>query len=509
MINNQTENIIERPPVVVIMGHIDHGKSTLLDFIRNSDVVSGEAGHITQHLGAYEVEREKDGITKKITFIDTPGHEAFKSVRGRGAEVADVAILIISAEDGVMPQTLEALEIIKSKKIPFIVALNKIDAPGADIEKSKNSLIENEIYIEGYGGSIPCVEISALSGKNVDELLDLILLSAEIEEFKGDLNSCADGFVIEAHKDKFTGITTTLIIKNGTLRVGDFITSCDAYSPIRQIKDFKNNPMNQASFSTPISISGWNKIPKVGYRFYTTDCKKTAEKDCEQFKLGDAKNTGPKKNSIRNKKVDEFLVPIIIKADTDGSLEAVLYELKKVELLNKENNAQTKIILTGTGNISENDIKLASGNKDTIIVGFGVNVDKRAEIMAERLGIKNKTFDIIYEMTDWLKETIEENRPRMEVEEKRGLAKVLKIFNKVHNHQILGCRILDGVVKINKKFKIRRRGEEIGFGIVKGLQQQKSVVTEVSGDTEFGTSVDSRIEMFPGDEIEIYEVVKK
>lgn len=516
MTNIKTKkNTIERPPVVVIMGHIDHGKSTLLDYIRKADVVSGEAGSITQHLGAYEVEKKVGDLIKRITFIDTPGHEAFKSVRSRGAEVADIAVLIVSAEDGVMPQTLEALNSITEKEIPYVVAINKIDSPTANIESAKNSLVENGIYIEGYGGNIPYAEISALSGKNVDELLDLILLSAELEEFKADSGACAEGFVIESRKDKFTGISTTLVIKNGTLRQGDFVMSCDAYSPIRIMKDYKGVILKEATFSTPVSVSGWNKIPKVGFKFVTASCKKDAEKSCIEYgelnKKSKANTQLQRKNNIQGKihKAENFLVPIIIKADTDGSLEAILYELKKVELANEENNAQTKIILTTTGNISENDLKLASGNSNTIIVGFGVNIDKQAEIMAERLAIKINTFDIIYKLTDWLIETIEENRPRMEIEERMGLAKVLKIFNQVHSHQVLGCKIKEGSVKVNNKFKILRRGEEVGTGTIKGLQQQKSIVTEVSEDMEFGTSVDSRTEIFPGDEIEIFEIVKK
>ncbi len=503
---NQESNIIERSPVVVIMGHIDHGKSTLLDYIRKSDVVSGEAGRITQHLGAYEVLKERNGEMKRITFIDTPGHEAFKSVRGRGVEVADVAILMVSADDGVMPQTLEALEVIRAKKIPMIVAINKIDSPNANIEQAKTSLIENEIYIEGYGGDIPYAEISALTGKNVEDLLDLVLLSAEIEEYKGDTKADAEGFVIESHKDKFTGITTTLVIKNGTLKTGDFVVSCDAFSPIRLMKDYKGQTLKEATFSTPVSVSGWNKIPKVGFGFKVVDCKKTAAESCANF-LSRANDC--KKAKKVNKKQDEFLVPIIIKADTDGSLEAILYELKKVELANKENNARTKIVLTETGNVTENDVKVASVNKNTIIVGFGVQIDKQAETMAERLNIKTNTFDIIYELTDWLKNTIEENRPRIEVEERRGLAKVLKIFNKDKNRQILGCRVLDGLIALGNKFRILRRGEQIGFGVIKGLQQQKTTATEVSEGLEFGTSIDSKIELFPGDEIEIYDIIKK
>ena len=507
MSETKNQKVINRPPVVVIMGHIDHGKSTLLDYIRNTDIVSKEAGSITQHLGAYEVEKLNNGVNKKITFIDTPGHEAFKSVRGRGVEVADVAILIVSAVDGVMPQTLEALQVIREKKLPFVVAINKTDLPTANIDGTKNSLVENEIFIEGYGGDIPCVEISASTGKNVDELLDLVLLAAELEEYTGDTSVSAVGFVIESHKDKFSGITTTLVIKNGTLKVGDFVISCDAYSPVRAIKDHNGKNIKEASFSTPVSISGWNKIPKVGFVFKTVDCKKNAEKDCSNFSFENNKDC--EKVNYLNKKNEEFLVPLVIKADTDGSLEAILFEIQKIEKLTDENNARVKIVHTSTGNITENDMKIASSHENSIVVGFGVDIEKQAEIMAERLKIKAKTFKIIYELTDWLGDTIEENRPRIKVEEKRGMIKVLKTFNKVRNHQIIGGRVTEGVVKVNNKFKILRRGESVGFGIIKGLQQQKAISQEVSEGLEFGSSIDSRTEIFAGDEFEVFEVVEK
>jgi len=499
------------------MGHIDHGKSTLLDTIRHANIVAGEAGQITQHLGAYEItHKTKDGLEKKITFIDTPGHEAFKSVRSRGAEVADVAVLIVSAEDGVMPQTIEAYKIIKANKIPTVVAINKIDSDKADIQRTKNNLVENEIYIEGYGGDIPVAEISAKTGKNLDTLLDLILLSAELQEYKGDPTADAEGFVIESNKDKQVGVTTTIVIKNGTLRKGQFISSFDACTPVRSITNHLGETLDEATFSTPVRISGWNKSPKVGFEFSTFSCKKEAENYCNDFKnleTGDRLKKNAKceiKNlSGKIKKAENFLVPIIIKADTDGSLEAILYELKKIETSNEENNAQTKIIAMGTGNITENDLKLASGDENAIIVGFGVGIDKQAGIMAERFAIKMKTFKVIYDLTDWLKNTIEENRPRMEIEERRGLVKILRIFNKVKNNQIIGARVTEGKIAIGNKFKLLRRSEEIGSGVVKGLQEQKNQVAEVAEGSEFGASVDIKTEIVTGDEIEIFEIVKK
>ena len=333
---DKSENkMIERPPVVVIMGHIDHGKSTLLDYIRNSNIVSKEAGGITQHLGAYEI-THKDGDDiekkiKKITFLDTPGHAAFFGVRNRGSKVADMAILIISAEDGVMPQTLEALKSIQDSEISYIVAINKIDSPKANAEKVKNDLIENEIYVEGYGGDVPVVEISAKDGTNVNDMLDLILVASEVEGLKADTTVPAEGFVIEAHKDKNKGISATLVIKNGTLNQGEFVSCEGSFSPVRIFEDHNNKPIKTATVSRPVKISGWNNFPIVGAEFKTFSNKNEAEK--YSIEVAEAN-----KNEETLIELDEetFTIPIIIKSDTHGSIEAVEHELSKLETTNSK-----------------------------------------------------------------------------------------------------------------------------------------------------------------------------
>lgn len=504
---SKSQNLIERPPVVVIMGHIDHGKSTLLDYIRKSSIVAGEAGAITQHLGAYEVEHTDSAQNKKrITFIDTPGHEAFKGVRSRGAKVADIAILIVSAEDGVMPQTLEALKVIKENEIPFIVAINKIDTPKANAEQTKASLIENEIYVEGYGGTIPVAEISAKTGQNIDELLDLILLSAEIEEFKADPSVVADGFIVEVHKDKQKGISSTLVIKNGTLKQGQFVACEDAFSPVRIMEDHNGTQIQEASFSTPVHVRGWNQLPAVGLDFQTFDTKKEAEKYCLNCKEEKRNSeTSSAQNFSSSESEEKFVFPLIIKADTQGSVEAIEYELGKIDAPNVE----IKVVSTGTGNITEADVKTANSAENTIILGFGIDADKQAKIMGDRIGIELNTFKVIYDLVDWIKKEIETKRPRLTVEERTGLVKVLKIFNKVKNQQVIGGKVKEGSISVGNNFKVLRRGEEIGRGIIKGLQQQKTVAQEVTEGTEFGSSVDSRIELAAGDEIESFRVVEK
>ncbi len=501
MPNNEENKRISRPPVVVIMGHIDHGKSTLLDFIRKSNIVAKEAGGITQHLGAYEIEHKAESGVKKITFLDTPGHEAFQGVRSRGANVADIGILIISAEDGVKPQTKEALRMLLEAKIPFIVAINKIDSPKANVDSAKTSLIENEIYIEGYGGTIPCVEISAKTGQNINELLDTILLVAEMENFEAAPNELASGFVVESRKDKTRGIQATLVIKGGEMTTGQFVASQNAFAPIRLIEDCNKKAMKNATFSAPVSISGWDEMPQAGSDFKVFKTKKEAEFYISNWQ--EIYNSEKKEETEHDRTL--FVIPVLIKADTQGSLEAIEHEMKKIEL----ENARIKIIDKSTGNIGETEIKLASGNENTIVVGFGVNVDSAAVTLGERLNINIKTFKIIYELTDWLKVQVEERRPRIEEEEIKGEAKILKTFSRVKNIQVCGAKVKQGVLKLGNKVKILRRDEEIGIGTIKELQSQKMKASEVTGDIEFGMSLECKLELAPGDHIQAVELIKR
>jgi len=500
MTDTNQKGIIERPPVTVIMGHIDHGKSSLLDFIRKSNIVSKEAGSITQHLGAYEIEHKNcDGEIKKITFLDTPGHAAFCGVRIRSTKVADIAILIISAEDGVMPQTLEAYKCIQNDKIPYIIAINKIDSPKANVDKVKNDLIENGIYIEGHGGDISAVEISAKEGTHVDELLDLILIAAEVEGLKANPSEPADGFVIEAHKDKNKGISATLVIKNGSLKQGNFVACSDTYSPVRIFEDHDNKPIKVATVSKPVHVCGWDKFPVVGEIFKTFETKKEAEEYCEEFKLKEDKKI------ITEADNETFVIPVIIKSDTHGSIEAVEHELEKIQTI----NSTVQVVSTGTGNISESDVKTASGNENSIIVGFGIDVDKQAVIMSDRLGISIKTFKVIYDLVDWLEVEIEQKRPRMEIEEVVGKAKILKNFSQTKNKYVLGARVLEGKINLDSEVKILRRGEEIGLGKIKELQTQKTKTSEIEEGVEFGVCIESKQEIVPGDEIETFQKVNK
>lgn len=489
-------NIIKRPPVVVVMGHIDHGKSTLLDFIRKSNTVEGEVGGITQHLSAYVANHTtKEGTSGSITFLDTPGHEAFQKMRLRGADVADVAILVVSAEDGVKPQTLEALESIKAAEIPFVIAINKIDKPGADLAQTQASLIENGIYIEGMGGDIPYVAISAKSGDGIPDLLDMVILNAELAELQGDENAPAEGKVIEAHMDKKRGNTATLIVKNGTLRSGQFVVSGTSYSPVRIMEDFVGKPIKEAGLSTPVGIVGWNNTPEVGEDFTVVKNKKEAEALIE-------KNSQDKETESQYDRTDLPTVPLLIKADVSGTIDAILHELDKF----KSDRISIKIIDTAVGDISVADVQNVSATKDAIIVGFNVKLERPAKELAERLNVEIDTFNIIYELSEWLETALKNRTPKKEEQVVTGKAKILRHFSMQKNIHVLGGRLDEGTIKLGQPVRILRRDLEIGTGEIKNIQQAKSDVSQVS-EGEFGMQIATKTEIAAGDYIEAFDTV--
>ena len=479
------------------MGHIDHGKSTLLDYIRKSDVVAGEAGGITQHLSAYVVKHTtKDGADETITFLDTPGHEAFQKMRLRGADVADVAILVVSAEDGVKPQTLEALDSIKQAKIPYIVAINKIDKPGADINRTHTSLIENEIYLEGMGGDIAWAPISAKVGTGVSDLLDLVILTADLNELTGDANAMATGQIIESNIDAKRGNTATLLIKNGTLESGQVVVAGTALSPVRIMEDFLGKTVKTAGLAAPVQIVGWSQVPEVGTMFTTVNTKKEAEVIVQARRDGTVTANEPAKRS------NLPLVPILIKADVYGTLEAIQHELNKFE----SDRITVKVIDATVGDITANDVQNVSATPDSIIVGFNVNVERPAKDLAERLNVEIDTFSIIYELSDWLNTALKNRTPKKEEKIESGSAKILKHFSTQKYTHVLGGRMEEGVIKLNQRVRVIRRDIEIGTGIVKNLQQYKSDVQHVE-EGEFGMQIETRAELAPGDYLKPYDIV--
>ena len=489
-----TSSIEKRPPVVVVMGHIDHGKSTLLDYIRKTNVVDGEAGGITQHLSAYVVRHKtKEGSDEKITFLDTPGHAAFQKMRLRGADVADVAILVVSAEDGVKPQTLEALNAIKEAGIPMIVAINKIDKPGADIMRTQTSLIEHEIYIEGMGGDIPWAPISAKQGTGVSDLLDLVILAADLLEISGDTGATATGTVVEGKLDSKRGNTATLIIKNGTLKTGQFVVSGNSFAPVRIMEDASGKAIKEAHLSEPVGIVGWTTIPKAGAEFYTVASKKDAEVAINEIATPIA---------AAHKKTNLPTIPVLIKADVLGTVEAIEHELSQFT----SERITVRVIDSAVGPITANDVQAVSATKDAIIVGFNVKVDREAKDLAERLGVEIDTFSIIYELSDWLNTALKNRTPKMEEKVVTGHAKILKHFSTQKYTHVLGARVEDGLLKQNTSVRVLRRDIEVGRGTIKNLQQMKSDVKQVN-EGEFGMQVDAKFEIAPGDILEGFELV--
>lgn len=486
------------------MGHIDHGKSTLLDYIRKANIVAGEAGGITQHLGAYEVlHTTSEGKQGKLTFLDTPGHEAFCSIRERGAHSADVAVLVVSAEDGVKPQTIEALKCIIAEKIPYIVAINKIDKPSANIELTKQSLAENEIYVEGYGGDIPVVPISAIKGDGIPELLDMILLVTDLQDLKANPEVNAEGTIIEAKRDSKKGISATLLIKNGTIKSGMYVVVQDAISPVRILEDYQGKAIKTATFSSPVRVIGFDKIPKVGANFITCDNKKEAEKIANDFLINS------KNNELQSIRKDDnetsVIIPVIIKADVIGSLEGIKYEIAKI----KNDKVKLKIVSESIGDINENDVKTAQSDPNIIIVSFNTKADSKASSIIERNNIQVKSFDIIYNLIIFLKDTINSKIPKEYIDEVSGLAKILAVFSKNKDKQILGGKVQSGSLVVGSEVKILRRDSEIGRGKIKELQQQKVKTDEVREGYEFGCMIESKTEIAEGDKVQGFVTIEK
>lgn len=497
---NRAESLIqEKPPVVVVMGHIDHGKSTLLDFIRRSNIVAGEAGGITQHLNAYEVTRPSANGERRITFLDTPGHEAFTCLRSRGASVADVAILVVSAEDGVMPQTKEAHRSILESKLPYVVAINKMDSPRATPEKTIQSLAENDILVEEWGGPIPCAKISAKTGQGVDDLLDLVLLVAELEQRTGDHAALATGVVIEAHRDESRGIAATLLIQDGTIKKGQFVSVPGALAPVRLMEDFARRAVDEATFSSPVNVIGWSNMPEVGALFSTFLTKKEAEVEAAK------KPIAPKRVDSTVAEGNTIVVPIIIKVGVSGTAEAIEHEIRKIET----DRLRFSIVDSNAGSITEADMKRAASKPGTILVGFGTSLDPLATALRDRMNIPVKTFTIIYQLVDWLKEIRDERTPLMKCEDELGTLRVARVFNPVKGKQVVGCRVPEGVVSVGDKIKIVRNEEVVGRGEVTGMQKNKSDAQSVHKGDECGAMIQAKADIVEGDSLVAYKVVER
>ncbi|MDP2665432.1 MAG: translation initiation factor IF-2 [bacterium] len=481
-----------RPPIIAVMGHIDHGKSSLLDYIREASVVAGEAGGITQHVSAYIALHNG----RPVTFLDTPGHEAFKTLRVRGAAAADIAILVVAADEGVMPQTLDALAAIKEAHIPFIIAITKIDKNNADIERTKNSLLEHQIFIEGMGGDVAYALVSSKTGEGIPELLDLVLLAADLLEITADPSLDATGFVLESTQDPKRGASATLIVKDGTLTLAGFVVAGDAFAPIRFIENFLGSRVEQAGPSEPVRISGFSKLPAAGSLFSITKNKKEAE----TLAKTNAKELAevPQRNAAVEGITE---LPLIVKADVAGSIDAITHELAKIA----HERAAIRIVSSGVGSISENDVKTAKASGGTIIA-FNVSTDAIAGELAQRDGVAVLPFSIIYELSAKIQELLNACVPAIVAEVELGRAMVLKAFSSSAKKQVLGARYVSGVLTVDTRVKLMRKGEEIARGSIKNLQQARADVKEIKTEGDFGVEIEARENATYGDELITFTV---
>lgn len=479
-----------RPPIVTILGHVDHGKTTLLDYIRKAAVAAKEHGGITQAIGAYQVTH--DG--KLITFIDTPGHAAFEKMRSREAQVADIAVLVVPIDDGLMPQTIEAIKHIKKAGVAMVVAVNKIDIPGinkiAQMEKLKKQLSDHEVLIEEYGGDVPIVQLSAKTGEGVDKLLEILQLVAEVNDFKGDPTLPAAGVVIESNIDKFKGPIATVIIRNGTLKKNQQIKIAGAASKIRTLVDFTGKQMDEAGPSTPVELLGLEIVPPVGGVLGDESAAIEAKQEQMQSLLE------------KMKQKDQAVLNVVVKADKQGSLEAIEGAL---EAFNDEREV-VKVIDKATGDISDKDISLAAST-GAIVIGFGVKVGSTASKIAETEGVLVRTYNIIYELIEELEDVVEGMLKVGALEEIFGTAQIIAQFPFGKTERIAGCKVLDGTITKGPKVKVLRGEEIIGEGKIKSLKKVRDEVTRVEKGDECGIMFDSPIEFLRGGLIQSFRTL--
>ena len=503
-IEDKEEDLVERPPVVTIMGHVDHGKTTLLDYIRESNVAGGEAGGITQEIGAYQVECKG----KKITFIDTPGHAAFTEMRARGASVTDIVIIIVAADDGVMPQTKEAIDHAKAAKVPIIVCINKIDKPEANVDRVMTGLVEAGLTPEEWGGDTIVTKISAKTGEGVDELLENILLIAEMSELKANPNRYATGAVLESKMDKHVGAVATLLIQNGTLRLGDPIVVGTAFGKVRTLKDDLGRNIITAPPSMPVEITGLSSVPSAGDKFMAFETEKQAKQIASDRALrekdADTNRTGMSLEELFGK-INEGLkeINVVLKTDTNGSLEAVRSSLEKIDV----EGVKINVIRGAVGGITESDIVLASAS-NALIIGFNVRGNNKVLDMAKQYSIEIRLYDIIYKLVEDMEKAMKGMLEPIYEEKITGTAEIRQLFKFSKVGMIAGCHVTSGIIKNNDKARVIRDGIVIYNGSIKSLQHEKDQVKEISKDHDCGLTLDNFQDYKEGDTIEVYELVE-
>lgn len=503
LVDNE-DDLVERPPVVTIMGHVDHGKTTLLDYLRKSSVASGEAGGITQAIGAYQVKCKG----KDITFIDTPGHEAFTEMRARGASVTDIVIIIVAADDGVKPQTREAIDHAKAAKVPIIVAINKIDKPEANIDKVMTGLVDAGLTPEEWGGDTLVNKISAVTGEGVGELLENILLIAEMQELKANPKRYATGAVLESQMDKHMGSVVTLLIQNGTLRLGDPIVVGTASGKVRTLKNDLGQNIVLATPSMPVEITGLSTTPKAGDKFMAFETEKQAKAIAEERSLrekdADTNRTGMTLDDLFGQ-INEGLkeINVVLKTDVTGSLEAVRQSLEKIDV----EGVKVNIIRASVGAITESDIVLAQASQ-AIIIGFNVRGSSKVMDLAKEYGVSIKTYDIIYKVVEEMEAAMKGMlEPEFE-EQVTGNLEIRQIFKFSKVGLIAGCHVTNGNIKMGENARIIRDGIVVYQGKIKSLQRGKDNAKEVSKGMDCGLTLENCQDYRENDQIEVYDLVE-
>jgi translation initiation factor IF-2 len=509
------DNLQPRPPVIVVMGHVDHGKTKLLDSIRSTNVIDTESGGITQHIGAYQTvwKDPKTKAERVLTFIDTPGHEAFTVMRSRGAKVADIAIMLVAADDGVKPQTEEVINIIKAAKLPFVVAINKIDKEGADPQRVRTELAQRNILSDEWGGEVPMVEISAKQKLNIDKLLDVLLLMADMnaEKIKADPEMAAAGTVIESHVDKGMGPVATVLVQSGTLHTGDsLVVNNEIYGKVRAMKDYNGRNLNEAKPSTPAQIIGFKVAPEVGDIMDLNKAESAQKIDIKQKRT---QQTGAER-SFATVQQDEttaeeearrkHTLNLVIKTDVLGSLEAIIGSLQKL----KHEEVGVRIIGKGLGNITEDDVNKAEAG-EAIIVGFHVNPTPSAEELMREKNIEFKRYEIIYDLINWVIADLESKLDTEKIITELAKVKILAIFRTDKGAMTVGGRVEFGKVKKDLTTRIKRGGEVIGEGKITQLKVGQQDMKEVPEGTECGLRVEGKTKVEVGDILEVYSVESK
>jgi translation initiation factor IF-2 len=501
------ERMEHRPPVVTIMGHVDHGKTSLLDVVRDSNIIAGEKGGITQHIGAYEVEINDN----KITFIDTPGHQAFTAMRSRGAQATDIVILIVAADDGVMPQTSEAINHARAADVPMIIAINKIDLPNADLEKVKQDLLRENIVLEEYGGNVMAAKISAKNGEGIDHLLEMILLQAEMMELKADPEAQVRGVVLEARKEEGRGIVCTVLIQQGTLKVGDFFLTGNYSGRVRALLNERGNRISTAPPATPVVVLGSNGVPQAGDAFIQVDDERTAKEIAtkrQQFNRERERRTAHRitlddlYRQIQEGSVKEL--NIILRGDTDGSVEALVDSLSSIEA----EEVKINIIHKGVGLINESDILLASAS-NAVVIGFHTNAAPQAEQIAKIENVDVRFYDVIYQAIESVKAAMSGLLEPEIIEKDIGEAEVRQVFRVSKIGTIAGCHVLSGQVTRNALIRVARDGEIVHVGSINSLKRFKDDVKEVKAGFECGIGIEGFEDIMEGDKLQIYVEEKK